>query len=479
MKFTLLFYVVSLLLPSLANAIIIRHDTADELYIKAATTHLHSVGNANGCMATMIAKDWAVTAAHCVDKHLKRPFWVSQLNQKSPVIKHIIHSKYKPNFPGYDIALLQLNWPIESAIPVPLYEQNDETGQLVTFVGNGDFGDGQQGVIARTNKMRAATNIVESVTNKELLFKFDEPATLEKATRPLNQNALMLEGISGPGDSGGPAFIFKGEQKYLAGVSSWQDYHIREGLYGVTEHYARISTSAKWIKSQLIQHKTQLPKPNASSLYKQILAAPSQAQHQWRNATQIERNQLILTLAYILPEQTMSSLVPLIPQLNEITMGDVNLLEYAIELQNWPLVKTLIRHNKKPTKSNAQNEPLISQLVRYFNNEGDIAPFLAALIDKDVNINQTDKRGLTPLAHAVYLASNGKDTSNSIDHVDQLLKFGANPNITTHDGYSPLMEASRRCHNKLMTRLISAGANKKLTDASGKTQHDYYQKNCN
>lgn len=61
---------------------------------------------------------------------------------------------------------------------------------------------------------------------------------------------MILEGISGPGDSGGPAFLEIDGVIFLAGVSSWQDNRAqggRQGVYGVLEYYARVSSYVGWI----------------------------------------------------------------------------------------------------------------------------------------------------------------------------------------------------------------------------------------
>ena len=67
-----------------------------------------------------------------------------------------------------------------------------------------------------------------------------------------------LEGISGPGDSGGPALIERDGKYLVAGVSSGNSggdgEHCR---YGTTEYYARVSTSADWIRTTISP-----PQPN-------------------------------------------------------------------------------------------------------------------------------------------------------------------------------------------------------------------------
>ena len=87
-------------------------------------------------------------------------------------------------------------------------------------------------------------NRITDVTEQWLKFRFDPPGS---------QDVLDLEGISGDGDSGGPALVMTGfNQCCLAGISSWQADHGQEGRYGVVEHYVRISRYLDWISSIVI-----------------------------------------------------------------------------------------------------------------------------------------------------------------------------------------------------------------------------------
>lgn len=75
----------------------------------------------------------------------------------------------------------------------------------------------------------------------QLRFAFDAPS---------DPNVTDLEGISGGGDSGGPAYIKKGDVLYVIGVSWGQDarpVNRQGGHYGVFEYYTSVSHFAKWI----------------------------------------------------------------------------------------------------------------------------------------------------------------------------------------------------------------------------------------
>jgi hypothetical protein len=142
-----------------------------------------------------------------------------------------------------DIALIRLRTAVADVVPVRLYTQSDELGLSATFVGMGTFGTGLTGPVAETSTMRAATNRVEKTDGSLLQFRFDAPD--EPGTTP-------LEGISGEGDSGGPAYIERDGIVYLIGVSSAQDSRPngkKGGHYGVLEYYPRVSYFAAWIQA--------------------------------------------------------------------------------------------------------------------------------------------------------------------------------------------------------------------------------------
>src|SRR5690606_7852173 len=98
--------------------------------------------------------------------------------------------------------------------------------------------NGRDGLVVDDGKNRGATNTVSETTSYNLVFLFDGPDT-----------ATRLEGISGPGDRGGPAFLDIDGVLYVIGVSSHQRRNgFKEGHYGVNEYYARVSTHYSWIR---------------------------------------------------------------------------------------------------------------------------------------------------------------------------------------------------------------------------------------
>lgn len=169
------------------------------------------------------------------------------LDEDSLIVERvIIHPGWTENNRP-DLALIKLNRKIEHINPIPLYKYKDEIGKQVIIAGIGDYGTGETGVEGNPGTMRAATNLVDNSTDDShyLYWEFDDPDS-DKVT--------PLEGVAGPGDSAGPAFLKIDDTYYLAGVGSAQSTQATggiEGLYGVTEYYVRVSTFIDWIEKTI------------------------------------------------------------------------------------------------------------------------------------------------------------------------------------------------------------------------------------
>lgn len=241
--------IISILtIPFTLMSLIIRHDVPDQGYIELGKEY-PQICHLSGGESTLIKENWLLTAAHVaifLHEELKNGETpqVRIDNKKLDVVKVVVHPDYHFSRTSIenDIALIQIKGNI-THIPFPkLYDKQDEAGKQITIVGSGDFGTGLSGPVKADKITRAATNKIDKVYNQWIAFNFD---------KPYSQNATKLEGISGPGDSGGPAFIDIDNIRYIVGVSSHQMNNGKKGVYGVTEYYARVSFYKKWIENQI------------------------------------------------------------------------------------------------------------------------------------------------------------------------------------------------------------------------------------
>lgn len=255
-----LFLIISLLLASFSytnsnerDSMITRHDKDEAEFIKLAEQFEKYMCHVNlpGCEATIIADQWALTAAHCAIEIVNefrdgRKHFVIINDIEIEVDKVIMHPSWvERQDEDADIALLHLKQKPIGALLAKLYTDNDELDKLVYMVGGGDKGNGIIGENGNDGKQRGATNRIERINEKWLFWTFDHPDT---KTKYLTE----FEGISGAGDSGGPAFILKDDIVYLAGISSGQDPKGGDdGLYGVEEFYTRVSQYIQWINDEI------------------------------------------------------------------------------------------------------------------------------------------------------------------------------------------------------------------------------------
>ncbi len=172
-----------------------------------------------------------------------------------------IHPNYDPNSddtPGYDMAIVELNGPLEDCDTPPLlYGGNDELGKIATMVGFGSRGIGSVGQDDKyytSEDAAAARNVIDVVEEpasddkggNQLLVDFDS----EDGSNNVFENSDPLpvdeyEGVLGSGDSGGSLWIESPEGWAIVGVNDWGD----DAVYGSTGGFARISTQYDWITS--------------------------------------------------------------------------------------------------------------------------------------------------------------------------------------------------------------------------------------
>jgi ankyrin repeat protein len=84
------------------------------------------------------------------------------------------------------------------------------------------------------------------------------------------------------------------------------------------------------------------------------------------------------------------------------------------------------------------------------------------------NVNAWDReRTLTPLLKAIYFPIVGPNEPRLTDLIRLLLEFGADPNVESDDGLTPLKYAVARQDTGLVAEMLKRGANKTINKAVG------------
>jgi hypothetical protein len=202
-----LFLIIIYLISISSNAIVIRHDVADSKY-SANVNDFPALATfyVDGAHGTLIHPKWVVTAAHatfCI-----APNTLVMINGITRSIKQLyVHPNYTPG-KSHDIALVELNEPVLDVKPATIYMKNNELDKEIWFIGIGGTGNGLVGETidnAQNNGvLRKAQNTIMEVEGPLIKFTFNK-----------GKDALPLEGVSGGGDSGGPAYLKSNESRFL------------------------------------------------------------------------------------------------------------------------------------------------------------------------------------------------------------------------------------------------------------------------
>ncbi|HZH99247.1 MAG TPA: trypsin-like serine protease [Fimbriimonadaceae bacterium] len=243
---------------SQAPAIVIRHDREDTRYKALGERYKAPVAVLTlGGQGTLVHPKWIATAAHVAEG--MTPFTYANIGGRHVRVKSAyVHPSWSQKGRSRsDIALLELEVPVTSVKPVKLYARQDELGKRIIFVGEGDTGNGNTGPTGRDGAWRAAENTVSEVNPSSIRFVFDRP--------PAGDD---LEGISGPGDSGGPALLEERGELFLVGTSGSNFRAEGSGpcTYGTVESYGRVSTNLKWLKDVMAGKVKPLPLGKVKSL---------------------------------------------------------------------------------------------------------------------------------------------------------------------------------------------------------------------
>lgn len=251
-----------------AQAILRRSDRSEVQYATLAERYpavclvcADGKGLASG---TLIAPRWVLTAAHVVDPWTLKSEWVKSSveskwsvlfagSQEVSVKRFIEYPGYSNKDGGVDIALLELDSPVEGIAPIPCYTGSDELGRQITLVGFGGTGTietgGPKGAAAMKFLKTPAQQRVK-LAGTDVIIEMSDRYFLTRVDRP--EQATDLEaGFSG-GDSGGPTLIHVDGQEYVAGLMGWTasiPVSADPTLpYGNLLAFHRVSYAAQWIE---------------------------------------------------------------------------------------------------------------------------------------------------------------------------------------------------------------------------------------
>ena len=183
-----------------------------------------------GCTGTLISPTHVLTAGHCTFSTPNNGETFRIGGESYKTTRLYTHPDYDDNSLANDIAIMELDRPVTGIAPEQILRTAPRVGQTLTLVGFGAGGTGENGHNGDFGTKRVGQTTIERVTAREIEWNFDPG-----------------ESNTAPGDSGGPAFVTIGGQRYLAGVTSGGTR--QDAGHGDTSTDMRVDAYKDWIDS--------------------------------------------------------------------------------------------------------------------------------------------------------------------------------------------------------------------------------------
>jgi secreted trypsin-like serine protease len=233
-----------------ANAVVTRHDVPKAAYgAQARTASFYCRMDLPDGGGALIGSEWVLTAAHLADD-IKPGHKFHCGNEVVTAQQVIVHPRYDDSVGRHDLALVRLAAPAKLN-PVALLRNRLMPGTLVQLVGHWTAGTGLTGADSKAPRQPlGATNRLQSVDEHWQRYVFDAPTS---------SSVTPLEGVSGGGDSGAPAYIHSGGIPKLVGVGSRNSDTNDDGIeqnYGDTDLFVNVPEYLPWIERVLAGRET-------------------------------------------------------------------------------------------------------------------------------------------------------------------------------------------------------------------------------
>ncbi len=217
----------------------IYYGTPDTTQAHQAVVLLYDSRTGSMCTGTLITPTWVLTAAHCLDRVSSMDVYFGN-NQNTFYAQRssaqlIKHPSYSSQSLVADIGLVRLSSAAPNTVtPIPplpasLAITNNDLNTMLEFVGFGVTETGGSGV-----KLTVDQRLRNQCSSTSQCNISNSPYQLPPGTISYGQSG------GGPcsGDSGGPAFLWRNNVEYVAGVTSYGDPNCTQ--YGVStkvDHY--------------------------------------------------------------------------------------------------------------------------------------------------------------------------------------------------------------------------------------------------